>query len=291
MDNKTDLTALTDQWEALWQGLDRLFDNLRPSDWQRPHGDDWVVADVPYHLTYYDRDIVIQSIRARERIGHGPDATVILDVDAWNARKFAERLVGQDIEETLEQMQVVRQELRDLTFGLDDDQLGEAVFFPMPGGGIKTVRYALTTGLVHTWNHLTEARLRLRRYHPVPDPAATHTTIDYYVNLLPGMLDPKRTARTKLNMMMSVGGPGGGHWAVLIRDGQCTVAKGRLRRPDVSMSFDDADTCAAMMLGLKNPMSIMMSGKVKFKGLRKMGTLTKLFALPPDQSSFQFAGF
>ena len=123
MGNRTEITTLMEQWEALWHDLDRLFKSLKASDWERPYGDDWVVADVPYHLAYYDREIMADSLRARDRnVNDETDNGSILDVDAWNAHKFAERPEGQEIEETLEQMRAARQELRDVVAELNDSR-------------------------------------------------------------------------------------------------------------------------------------------------------------------------
>ena len=81
--------------DDLWQNLDAIFVRLGPSDWSRRHGPDWTFADVPYHLAYFDREIVVHPLE------QGLDLPITEqwvarsnpDVHAWNARRFAERPV------------------------------------------------------------------------------------------------------------------------------------------------------------------------------------------------------
>jgi hypothetical protein len=42
---------------------DTIFDSLTASDWRRTHGKHWVIADVPYHLSYFDRDLVLSALK------------------------------------------------------------------------------------------------------------------------------------------------------------------------------------------------------------------------------------
>ncbi len=56
--------------EGLWAGLDEIFGSFSASDWDRPHGADWTMATVPFHLSYFDRDIVANGIEK------GPDMHV-----------------------------------------------------------------------------------------------------------------------------------------------------------------------------------------------------------------------
>ena len=48
--------------ESIWRCYDAAFESLGPSDWSRKHGKDWTVADVPYHLAYFDRELVVGPI-------------------------------------------------------------------------------------------------------------------------------------------------------------------------------------------------------------------------------------
>ena len=96
---RAQLDALTGQIEEMWDHLATLFEGLKAGDgWDRKHGPDWTLADVPYHLAYCNRDIVARGLKL------GPDypeteqeLLASLDaLNAWNARKFAERILHRE---------------------------------------------------------------------------------------------------------------------------------------------------------------------------------------------------
>jgi hypothetical protein len=84
--------------------------------------------------------------------------------------------------------------------------------------------------------------------------------------------------------LMSVGGPGGGDWTARIAGGTCTVSEERDSTADITMTYRDADTFLTTMRGMQNPMVAMLTGRIRVRGFRNMGTFGKLFAEPkPDQ--------
>jgi hypothetical protein len=58
--------------EELWSALDSLLDEMSTADWQRPHGPDWIFADLPYHLSYIDRLCVVRPIELGEALPPAP---------------------------------------------------------------------------------------------------------------------------------------------------------------------------------------------------------------------------
>src|SRR6266545_1751507 len=108
------LATLTGQLEEIWCHLDTLLEPLTPADWQRKHGKDWIFADLPYHLAYYDRDIAAEPIRIGADLP--ADQQKIMrtmgELDAWNTRKFAERRPSQTVGESLAQMRAGRDAVR-----------------------------------------------------------------------------------------------------------------------------------------------------------------------------------
>jgi hypothetical protein len=280
------LATLMDQLEEIWRHVDTLLDPLTPADWQRKHGKDWVFADLPYHLSYYDRDTVADPIRI------GPDLPAaeqklmrtMGELDAWNARKFAERRVGQSVGESLAQMCASRDAVRQAVAGLTDADLRQRTFIPLAGCGWLNVSLALQSCLAHTWSHFTEARLRLKQATPIPSPTITHTALSFFLSMAPMMISRDNMPTRPFTAVMSVGGLGGGDWTVRIADGACRVAEQSATNADIVMMHRDADTFLVTIRGMQNPMLAMLMGKIRVQGFRNMGTFGKLFAEPkPDQ--------
>src|SRR5215510_3345021 len=90
--------------EELWSALDSLFEAMSPADWQSPHGPDWIFADIPYHLSYIDRDCVARPIELGEAlpVTERVQLSNFNELNVWNQSKFALRPEGQKVETSLE---------------------------------------------------------------------------------------------------------------------------------------------------------------------------------------------
>ena len=158
------------------------------------------------------------------------------------------------------------------------------MFIPLVGCGWVTVRLALQSCLVHTWSHFTEARLRLNRAVPIPTPAIAHAALSFFLGMLPMMISRDKLRARPFIAVMSVGGSGGGDWSVRIADGARTVSEARDGAADIAMTCRDPETFLATARGIQNPMVAMLTGKLRVRGIRNMGTFGKVFAPPtPDQ--------
>ncbi|HEU5098805.1 MAG TPA: DinB family protein [Roseiflexaceae bacterium] len=280
------LATLLAQLEEIWNHVDTLLGPLTPADWQRKHGKDWIFADLPYHLAYYDRDTVAEPIR--KGLNLPADEQKLMrtmgELDAWNARKFAERPTGQSVGESLAQMRASRDAVRQAVAGYTDADLDRRVFIHLVGCGWVTVRLALQSCLVHTWAHFTEARLRLNKDRPIPSQAITHTSLGFFLGMLPMMISRDKMRARPFTAVMSIGGPGGGDWTVRIADGTCNVTEQRDGKADIVMTHRDAETFITTMRGMQNPMLAMLTGKIRVRGFHNMGRFGTLFAEPkPDQ--------
>jgi hypothetical protein len=280
------LATLIAQLEEIWRHVDALLDPLTPAEWQRKHGKDWIFADLPYHLAYYDHDTVAEPIRIGQALPSDQRKLMrtMGELDAWNARKFAERRPGQSVDESLVHMRASRDAVRQALAGLSDADLDRRVFIHLVGCGWVTVRLALQSCLVHTWAHFTEARLRLKRDSPIPSPSIVHTSLGFFLAMLPMMISRDKIPARPFITVMSIGGPGGGNWTVRIANATCTVAEERADTADMVMTYRDAETFVTTMRGMQNPMLAMLTGKIRVRGFRNMGTFGTLFAEPkPDQ--------
>ena len=89
--------ALMTRLEDLWSKLDQVLGSLTPEQWAARHGRDWTFADVPYHLAYFDRDMIAEAIL------RGPDLPPHEQspirgqaaLDTWNAPYFAAHQRGE----------------------------------------------------------------------------------------------------------------------------------------------------------------------------------------------------
>jgi hypothetical protein len=282
------LNALRADLEDLWQKIDEILTNLEPADWSRKHGKDWTYADVPYHLAYFDRDLVANGIT------RGPDVPVsersslrsMAELNDWNARKFAERPADQTVERSLLQMRASRDAIRRVAAALQDDDLGRPVWVPLPGTGWMTVRGVLEACIVHTWNHFMELRLRLKWSEPAPTPSQTHRALAFYVNFFPATLNRALAANMPFTAVMVISGPGGGTWTIRVADGGCTVTEERAPQADLVLT-QSVETFQATLIGAKNPMIAMLTGKIRVHGMRNLATFGKLFPTPKPNTIFE----
>src|SRR5262245_26867638 len=108
--------------EEIWSCLDRLLESLDARDWGRRHGKDWIVADLPYHLAYYDRELIAGAIVRGPDVPVGERRTLrtMAELNAWNAERFAQRPAGQTPAQSLAAMRASRELVRGAVAPLND---------------------------------------------------------------------------------------------------------------------------------------------------------------------------
>jgi hypothetical protein len=108
--------------------------------------------------------------------------------------------------------------------------------------------------------------------------------LSFFLGMMPMMISRDAMPARPFTAVMSVGGPGGGDWSIRLADGACTVREARDGTANIAMTYRDAATFLATARGVQNPMVAMLTGKLRVRGLRNMGTFGKVFAEPkPDQ--------
>ena len=129
-------TALLADLEGLWQRLDELVGTLGPDDWSGKHGQHWTFTDVPFHLAYFDLDVIATAIRRGLNV---PSSEQVMrteaEQDAWNEIKFTQRPADTTPQQCLEQMWASRQAIRNVVAGLSEADLDRPVFIPLVGLG------------------------------------------------------------------------------------------------------------------------------------------------------------
>ncbi len=283
--------AIMSDLEDLWQKFDTLFGSLKPEDWSRKHGKHWTMADVPYHLSYFDRDIVADPVVLGPNVPPERQQVqrTLNELSAWNVRQFAARPAGQTPEQSLAQMHASRDAIRKAVADMSDADLERPAFIQLAGGGWLTARWALIMCRGHTWNHFEQFRLHLGRSTPLPSPTTVHGALAFYANMLRALANPKEAQRTSLTVVLDFEGPGGGAWTLRVAGGTVSVAEEHAPRADLVMT-QSPETFVKTLTQMHNPVVAMVTRKVKVRGLRNLGKFGKLFAEPKPDAAIEPMG-
>jgi putative sterol carrier protein len=267
--------------EELWGITSELLDSLEPSDWARKHGPDWTYADVPYHISYFDRLLITEPLKQRV---DNPDEdrqpmSTLRELNAWNDARFAEGSADQTVQQSLARMSEGWDAMRSAVGELTEQDLARYVFLPLPGAGWISVGRALEGARAHAGSHATELRLRLKRGRSA-SPAVMSRIMDFYGRFMPATLNSAEARKRDFVFVMDLTGPGGGTWTYTVKDGQCVRSEGRADSADLTMSMTPDTMFKAMLLEMQNPMVAMLTRRIRVRGLRKMPAFMKLFPKP-----------
>jgi DinB superfamily/SCP-2 sterol transfer family len=274
--------ALLADLEDLWRCLDELFASLATDDWLRRHGTHWTFADVPYHLGYFDRDIVAYPI---ERGADLPTAEQWVarsnsELNAWNECMFARRPPNQTVAQSLAQMQASRDAIRRVVGRMQDMDFDRPVWFPLLVGGWVPTHAVLEECRLHAWSQFMELRLRhparSQRPLPVPRAATTHGALGDLIGFFPVLLNRVQAEQISLTLAMVFSGPGGGAWTVSVANGTCTVSEGQATQADLIMT-QSPESFMKTRLELHDPLAAMQSGEIAVQGIEHMGAFAALF--------------
>jgi putative sterol carrier protein len=275
----TTRAALLADLEGLWQRFDELVGTLGADDWSGKHGEHWTFTDVPYHLAYFDMDVIATAITRGMNV---PSNEQILrteaEQDAWNEIRFTQRPAGTTPKQCLEQMWASRQAIRNAIAALSEEDLERPVFIPLVGLGWVSIRMALETSYSHTWNHFMQLRFWMKCNAILPDSEQTHRALSYFMASFAQRLNREQAAQTNLTMVMEFSGPGGGVWTLHVAEGICWVSEGRAVHADLVI-IQSPETFVRTRTGIENPTLALWRGKIKVHGLRNLGTFEKLFPI------------
>jgi hypothetical protein len=265
--------------EDLWDKLDALLDRLTEKDWGRRHRGHWTFADLPFHLAYFDRDIVIQSLL------YGPDVPASEQTKlsgnaataAWNYARSAKRPATQTVEDSLTQMHAGRELIRRLVAGRDDEDMERTVWLPLLGWA--TAYDAIETCLGHTWRHFLELRIRMNRDTPTPTSRQTHRALGNLMATLPSRMERAQAARLRrpFTVVLAFTGPGGGSWTMRVQNRGATVTEGSTARANLTIT-QTPEAYAEPLDGIGRLWIAVLRGKKKVKGLGAMVTFARLFS-------------
>jgi DinB superfamily/SCP-2 sterol transfer family len=273
----TTRAALLADLEALWQSFDEVVATLGPDDWSGKHGQHWTFADVPYHLAYFDREVIATAIKGGLTVQTLEQfLPTEAEQDGWKEIQFTQRPTATTPEQCLEQMWASRQALRNAVADLGEADLDRPVFLPLVGLGWVSVRAALETCSSHTWNHLMQLRCWMKCTTLLPGPAQTQRALSYFLAWFARNMDREQAAQTHLTTVMEFSGLDGAVWTLQVAGGSCRIMEGRAARADLVI-VQSPETFVRTRTGIENPTLALRRGKIQVQGLRKLGTFEKLF--------------
>lgn len=94
---------------------------------------------------------------------------------------------------------------------------------------------------------------------------ARYSSIQEVIASYPGRFNPKAAEGVDEKVQMSLSGDGGGEWVLHVHDRQVDISEGTTENPTLSLKAP-ADVWLSVENGQTNPMSAMMTGKLKLKG-------------------------
>ncbi|MDP6452914.1 MAG: hypothetical protein QF898_06360 [SAR202 cluster bacterium] len=114
--NRAIVDGMLAKFEDVWGVLDQLFGSLGPDDCLRPHGPDWTMADPPYHISYFDRELAAIPIERGTDVPESEQTAWrnLNELNAWNEKMFAQRPDGQIAQWNMDGMRASRDRLRSL---------------------------------------------------------------------------------------------------------------------------------------------------------------------------------
>jgi putative sterol carrier protein len=271
--------ALLADLEELWQRFDELVGTLGPDDWSGKHGKHWTFPDVPYHLAYFDLELIVTAIKRGLNVPTSEQfQRTEAEQDAWNEIKFTQRPTATAPEQCLEQMWASRQAIRNAVAGLSEADLERPVFIPLVGQGWVSVRVALETCYTHTWNHLMQLRFWMKCTTIMPRPAQTHRALSYFMVSFARNMNREQAAQTHLTAVMEFSGLDGAVWTLHVALGSCHISEGRAARADLVI-VQSPETFVKTRTGIQNPTLALWTGKIQVYGLRNLATFEKLFPI------------
>ncbi len=283
--------------EELWSALDSLFEEMSPADWQRPHGPDWVFADLPYHLAYIDRLSVARPIELGEALPAADQVQLrsLNELNTWNQGQFAARPTAQSVQRSLEQMQESREDLRKVIATLTDVDLSRPAWFHLLNmRGFRTAQVPLAFGVGHTWQHLEEARVRHGQAGTKVSPELTHAMLNGTVPGLPLylimptttlFLNAGRANELDFSFALNVTDPGGGIWSFRPSHAGWQVAEVESASTDLMLSMD-LDTYIKMRYFISDLASLTDAGQVIASDEQELAVYGQLFVLPDFDFEF-----
>lgn len=279
--SRVQVETLLSHLEELWSNLDELFSGLGPEGWATPHGKDWVYADLPFHLAYFDREMVAYPLQQGPSMPANEQTSIptIDAINAWNEENFAQRPNDQTVEQSLEGMRANRDIIRQEAAKLTDADLGRLCWMPLAGMGWIPAGFILAGCRQHTWGEFIQLRLLMGRETPASSAPVTHGALEAYMGLMPWALNRDAAATADFTLVMAFTQPGVGPWTIHVADGDCTISSGGTEEADLTIT-QSPESWAKTWYHLHDPAEAMQSGEIQVSNFEALGTFATLFPPP-----------
>jgi hypothetical protein len=282
MSERTRIDAIMAQVEEMWTHLNALFNIIDETDaWDSPHGVDWTFADVPYHLAYFNLELVARPVEL------GPDFpenerlsfASVEDVNGWNESHFAARPAGQTGPESLAQVRASWDEIGRVASTMTDDDLDRPYWTPFLGGMWQTAADGLGWSLGHDCGEFMQLRIHMGRQEPVPSAEITN----YYLNgmisgIFPLFLDEEAAQDQTFTTIYDFTDPGVDALTMRVADGVVKVEPGRSEKVDLVIT-QSAEAFEKTVRGIQTVPEAIQSGEVQVSSMEALARFGQLFPM------------
>lgn len=277
---RAEVELIMAQLEEIWRDEDILFERIAATDaWGTAHGLDWTFADVPYHLAYFGRDLVVRGLERGPNVP--PEDQIGLttndEIAAWNTQEFARRPPEQTPAESVRQLLATRDDLRRRANAMTDDDLDGQVWFPLAGGWVP-VRGMLLGYLVHEWSEFLALRILMNRDEPVPSSDITSLALLSLIASLPTSLDVEAAQGQSFAMVYRFTNPGVSPVTLWVQNGAAAVTPGAAETADVVIT-QSAETFEATRRGMMSFTDAYRNGDLEVSSIDGLAKFSYLFPL------------
>ncbi|MDX1688980.1 MAG: DinB family protein [Candidatus Promineifilaceae bacterium] len=266
--------------EEMWAHLAFLFNELNATNgWGQEHGPDWTFGDVPYHLAYLNRDVIIRGLELGPDLPEA-DQTLLTnpkEVNAWNDHRFTRRPADQTVTQSLAQWRASCEEIRTLASQMDDAHLERPFWIPAYMGWV-TARDGLALCYIHDWSHFTQLRIQMGRTEPRPSAAITRGYLSAMLNLMTRFLNRDAAGGREFSVVMAFTDPDVGAWTIHVGKGRATVSDGRAADADLIIT-QSAETFEKSLQRMHDPVEAIESGQIQVSNFESLGTFGELFPM------------
>lgn len=291
MSESQNLSGLRDQYIEqlleLWDLWDTVFESMTPEDWEKPHGPDWIMPFLPYHLEYFDREVMFVPLdwgedypKASRPVWRTGD-----DINKWNIpfiEAFDPQVSPQDHIAT---WHTTQQDILRLLRSFDEDELANRqVSHPL--NGWQSVIDILGGTIPHNWNHLLEVYCRLGRSDfPLVGYDLTRTGVAFYTNIFVFFMLNYEAATEPAKIIMAYTEDDRLTWTLDIREGGYTVREGADEDAILTVTQSSVSLVKSLT-GIHNPALAIQAGDIVLSDSELWDKLVHyfpIFTLPAEK--------